>query len=200
MLIRNNRRKVPEVTPLRVPMMNRKGMDTAGLLCEWTRGFSAATAVDVDEQPLQHVRAARGSLLNCGSQKFPVRSRGNNCFHVRQILRAAGNQLHDNNNVYWGDWYAVADHCTFEGVRDHEKRIGKGNLIDIDSVEFDDGHPHRDKPSRMSLKRFVTNQELDVFSRARAAAIGVGSKRTDQDMPDPSLLFDLGRCHATRYN
>jgi hypothetical protein len=50
--------------------------------------------------------------LNRRPQEIPVRARGNDGLNVRQILCAAGEQLHDDNGVDWRNRNA----CTHAGT------------------------------------------------------------------------------------
>lgn len=107
--------------------------------------------------------------------------------HVGQVLRAARKQFHDNYGVDRCYGNALASMGAFQAVLDDAQRFGQRHLINVDSVELNDGNSHCHKAAFMFLERFIPDQKVDVRGCAGAITIGIGAKRADQGMTNARL-------------
>ena len=74
--------------------------------------------------------------------------------------------------------------------------FGERDLIDVDPIEFDDGHAHRHELSRVALEGLVADEKVDVDGGARAVAVGIRAECADQRVANPSLsksILDTSR-------
>ena len=147
----------------------------------------SATAVRVVEQALEHLYSFGNRLLDSLCQELPVDARRDDRLHVRMVLRTACEQLHDHDQVDGGNGNTVTHRGMREPVFDDAQGVGERDLININTVELDDGHAHRHEPAGMRLERLFTNQKIDVFRRPWPVAIGVGPERTHERMPNPGI-------------
>src|SRR5262245_35852790 len=160
-------------------------------------GWSAAS-IDVLEQPLQRVCAIGYRFRDGRSQDLAVRSRIDDGLDVSQVLRAARNELHEDNGVNGRNRNAVTHGGTVQTVLYDTQRFGQRDLIHLNPVELHDGHSHRHKPGRVGLESLVAHQEIDVFGGARPTAIGVCPERPDERMPNPGVSEHPGNLsHGT---
>jgi hypothetical protein len=144
-------------------------------------GISAAL-VDVLKQPLQPRQSIRRGLANRLAQKLAIGAGFDDRFHVSQILRTTCEQFHDDYRVDRRNGNAFALMGAVQTVLDDTQSLGQGHLIDIDTVELDDGNAHSDEAAGVFFEGFVSDQKIDVRRRTRAIAIGIGAKRANQGM------------------